>query len=127
MTASPPPDPCATPSTGEPAPTPKPRKSGWLNLAVDYGPIVLFFVIYRYYSPGDDKNMIAEISAVVRSTIGFMVAAVIALIVSKTRLGHVSPMLWLSTALIVFFGGLTVWAQDQLYIQLKPTVIYLFF
>ncbi len=33
-------------------------------------------------------------------------------------------MLWLSTALIVFFGAITILLQDKLYIQIKPTVIY---
>ena len=65
--------------------------------------------------------------AVVRSTGAFVVASLIAITVSKWKLGHVSPMLWLSTALIVFFGSLTVIFQDSFWIQIKPTVIYLVF
>jgi len=102
-------------------------KSGWLNLAVDYGPIIVFFAVYKYYSPADRENAILEVLAVVRGTVCFMLAAVLALVVSKWRLGHVSPMLWLSTLLIVGFGGVTVLLQDPLYIQLKPTAIYLLF
>lgn len=102
-------------------------KSGWLNIAVDYGPIIVFFAAYRYYSPSDDNDAVGSVLAVVRSTAAFVVAAVIALIVSKWKLGHVSPMLWLSTGLIVFFGSLTVIFQDSFWIQIKPTVIYLFF
>lgn len=101
--------------------------SGWLNLAVDYGPIIVFFAVYRYYSPSDDNNAVGSVLAVVRSTAAFVAAAVLALIVSKWKLGHVSPMLWLSTGLIVFFGSLTVIFQDSFWIQIKPTVIYLFF
>lgn len=104
-----------------------PKKSGWLNLAVDYGPILVFFLVYRHYSPEDRANPVGEVFAVIRGTGAFMVAAVIALSVSKWKLGRVSPMLWLSTALIVFFGGLTILLQDQFYIQIKPTVIYLIF
>ena len=51
----------------------------------------------------------------------------VALFVSKWRLGRISPMLWLSTLLIVGFGSLTVWLNDPFYIQVKPTVIYIFF
>ena len=36
-------------------------------------------------------------------------------------------MLILSTALIVGFGGLTIWLQDERFIQIKPTAIYLLF
>ncbi|HEY0960028.1 MAG TPA: inner membrane-spanning protein YciB [Novosphingobium sp.] len=105
----------------------KPAKSGWLNLAVDYGPILVFFLVYRHFSPDDRENAIAEVLAVIRGTGAFMAAAIIALIISKWKLGRVSPMLWLSTALIVFFGGLTILLRDQFYIQIKPTVIYLIF
>ena len=79
----------------------KKAKSGWLNLLVDYGPLLVFFLAYRYYSPESREDAIGKVFAVVRGTIAFMIAAVIALGVSKWRLGKVSPMLWLSTALIV--------------------------
>lgn len=103
------------------------KKSGWLNLLVDYGPILVFFLVYRYYSPADKQNTVGEVLAVIKGTASFMFAAIVALIVSKMKLGRISPMLWLSTALIVFFGGLTILLQDEFYIQIKPTVIYLIF
>jgi intracellular septation protein len=56
-----------------------------------------------------------------------MAAIVIAVLVSKFRLGRVSPMLWLSAILVVFFGGLTLYFKDQRFIQIKPTIIYAFF
>jgi intracellular septation protein len=107
--------------------SPAKPKSGWLNLLVDYGPIVIFFAVYKYNSPADRENSVAEVLAVISGTVSFMVAAVIALVVSRWKLGHVSPMLWLSTLLIVGFGGLTVLLQDPIWIQVKPTAIYLLF
>ena len=104
-----------------------PKKSGWLNLLVDYGPIVIFFLVYRYYSPDDKENAVGEVLAVIKGTGAFMVAAIAALAVSKMKFGRVSPMLWLSTGLIVFFGALTILLRDQFYIQIKPTAIYLMF
>lgn len=110
--------------TSEAAPK---KKSGWLNIVVDYGPILIFFLIYRHYSPADKEDMVGEVMAVIRSTGAFMVAAIVALIVSKWKLGHISPMLWLSTGLIVVFGALTIALNDPFYIQIKPTAIYLLF
>lgn len=101
-------------------------KSSWLNLVVDYGPLIVFFAAYRWAKPAGGGG-IAEVLAVTKSTVAFMVATVIALGVSKWRLGRISPMLWLSSVLIVGFGGLTVFLNDPFYIQVKPTVIYLFF
>lgn len=103
-------------------------KSSWLNLLVDYGPLLVFFAAYRHYTPeeGTDSGLGAVV-AVTKGTIAFMVATVIALIVSKWRLGKVSPMLWLSTVLIIGFGTLTVLLGDPFWIQVKPTAIYLLF
>ena len=125
---TPPPAPARPePVEGHTPPQPAKPRSGWLNIAVDYGPILVFFLLYRHYSPADKHDTIGEVMAVVRSTGGFMVAALIALAVSRFKLGHVSPMLMLSTALIVVFGALTVLLNDPFYIQIKPTAIYLLF
>lgn len=108
-------------------PTAKP-KSSWINLAVDYGPLLVFFLAYRWFSPKDaSAQSLGAVVAVTKSTMVFMVATVAALIISKWRLGHVSPMLWLSTILIVGFGSLTVFLGDPVWIQIKPTAIYLLF
>jgi intracellular septation protein len=109
--------------TEETAPKPK---SGWLNILVDYGPLLVFIGVYKFYQPPETSTF-GEIAAVIYGTIAFMVAAVVALVFSKFKFGHVSPMLILSTALIVGFGGLTIWLQDEKFIQIKPTAIYLLF
>lgn len=104
----------------------KRKPSGWLNLLVDYGPILVFFLVYRHYAP-EKSEPVSEVFAVIRGTLAFIVSAVVALVVSKWRLGRVSPMLWLSTGLIVGFGALTIYFRDERFIQIKPTVIYLLF
>lgn len=110
----------------EEANKPAKPKSGWLNILVDYGPLLVFLGVYKFYQPPADSTF-GEIAAVIYGTIAFMVAAVVALVFSRVKFGHVSPMLLLSTALIVGFGGLTIWLQDEQFIQLKPTAIYLLF
>lgn len=103
-------------------------KSSWVNLLVDYGPLLVFFIAYRYFSPKDaGSQSLGAVVAVTKSTMVFMVATVLALVISKWRLGKISPMLWLSTILIVGFGSLTVFLGDPVWIQIKPTAIYLLF
>lgn len=105
-----------------------PAKSSWINLAVDYGPLLVFFLAYRWFSPKDAAGQsLGAVVAVTKSTVVFMIATVAALVISKWRLGHVSPMLWLSTILIIGFGSLTVFLGDPVWIQIKPTAIYLLF
>ena len=83
----------------------------WLPVALDYGPLVLFFAAYK-------------LSGVFAGTAAFMVAIVAAVLISRIRLGRVSPMLWLSAILVVGFGGLTLYFHDERFIQIKPTIIY---
>ncbi|NVE94394.1 inner membrane-spanning protein YciB [Altererythrobacter lutimaris] len=98
-------------------------KSSWQNLLVDYGPLVIFIGVYKWSAPAE-SDPAGEIAAVINGTLAFMVAAVIALLVSKWKFGSVSPMLIFSTVLIVGFGALTIFFGDPLFIQVKPTIIY---
>lgn len=97
--------------------------SSWLNVAVDYGPLLVFLGVYRWNAPAE-SNPLGEINAIIYGTAAFMLAAITALAISKWRLGKVSPMLWFSTALIVGFGALTIFFGDPVFVQLKPTIIY---
>jgi len=102
-------------------------KSSWINLLVDFGPRLVFFLVYRHYAPEDNENGLGIVLAVTKATIAFRGATVIALVVSKWRLGRISPMVWLSSVLIIGFGGVTVLLNDPFYIQIKPTAIYILF
>ncbi len=104
----------------------KKASSSWINVAVDYGPLLVFLGVYRWFAP-EQAEPIGDLAAVIKGTMAFMVAAVVALAISKWRLGKVSPMLWFSTALIVGFGALTVFFGDPVFVQLKPTIIYTVF
>ncbi|MCP9307712.1 septation protein IspZ [Zymomonas mobilis] len=86
----------------------------FVKMAIDYAPLVIFFLAYK-------------MTGFFIGTIAFMVSMVVAIGVSRYKLGRVSPTLWLSFVLIMFFGGLTLWFHDQRFIQLKPTIIYSFF
>lgn len=97
--------------------------SSWISVAVDYGPLLVFLAVYRFNAP-NDPNPAGELLAIIYGTGAFMAAAVVALLISKWRLGKVSPMLWFSTALIVGFGALTIFLGDPVFVQLKPTIIY---
>jgi intracellular septation protein len=45
----------------------------------------------------------------------------------KLRKKKVEPMLWASLAIIVVFGGLTLYLRDKTFILWKPTVLYWMF
>jgi len=94
--------------------TTAPEKStapGWFGPALDFGPLLAFFVAYKFLG-------------IFAGTAIFMLAIAAAVLVSRIKLGRVSPMLWLSAILVIGFGGLTIYFHDPKFIQLKPTIIY---
>ena len=91
-----------------------------LRIAVDFGPLAIFFL----------ANMLApepKILKVLIATAAFMVATVVAMIVSRLKTGRISPMLWITGLLVLFFGGLTLWFRDDTFIKMKPTIVYTMF
>ena len=110
------------PGGPEPVTALPPAKNGWLNYAIDYAPLLIFFIAYKFSSGGD--GAFAATTAAIKGTIAFMVAIVIAMAVSKWKLGKISPMLWMSSVLVLGFGALTIWFHDERFIVMKPTIIY---
>jgi intracellular septation protein len=100
-----------TPADGAPVAA---KGESWLPFALDFGPLLSFFVAFK-------------VAGTYIGTAVFMVAIAIAVLVSKLKLGRVSPMLWLSAVLVLFFGALTLYFHDEVFIQIKPTIIYGFF
>lgn len=84
-----------------------------LKLATDLGPLVVYLAAYAL-----TKN-------VVLSTGIFMAATFAAIAVSWLSVRRVSAMLLFSGAMVLVFGGLTVWLHDATFIKMKPTVYYL--
>jgi intracellular septation protein len=90
------------------------------RMALDYGPLIAFFIV-NSFAPGP------AIARIMAATMAFMVAMLAAVAVSWWKLKHVSPMLWVSAALVLVFGGLTIYFHDERFIQVKPTIVYAMF
>lgn len=89
-------------------------------MALDFGPLVVFFLV-NSFAPGDDVNQ------AVWATSAFMVATAIAMIAGKLKTGRISPMQWFTGIIIAVFGGMTVYLHDESFIQIKTTLIYAMF
>ena len=85
-----------------------------LKLVRDIGPLVLFFA----------ANAKLGIFA---ATGAFMVAVLIALAIAYTITRRIEVMPIVTAIVVLIFGGLTLVLHDELFIKLKPTIIYLLF
>jgi intracellular septation protein len=85
-----------------------------LKLVLDIGPLVLFFAV----------NARIGIYA---ATGVFMVAVLAALIVSYAMTRHVAVMPVVTAVIVFIFGGLTLVLHNDVFIKVKPTIIYALF
>ncbi len=98
-----------------------------LKMALELGPVLLFFIGYTVLKDRVFHIAGADYSAFVVLTAGFAVifAASIALLWRLT--GRLSPMQLVTLAVVLFMGGMTVWFNDERFIKMKPTIVYLVF
>jgi intracellular septation protein len=99
------------------APKPKPAPSAGASLAIDYGPLVIFFL----------ANFLAPVPSALRIFVAtgiFMAAMLTAMLISQIRYGRISPLLWFSGLMVVVLGGITIWLHDETFIKIKPTIYY---
>lgn len=84
------------------------------KLAIDLGPLLIFFAANAWYG-------------IFPATAAFMVAIIAALAASRLLLGKISPMPLITAVLVMVFGGLTLFLQDETFIKVKPTILYVLF
>jgi intracellular septation protein len=113
----------------------KPKLHPGLKLALDIGPLVLFFVANSrpglftpFLSPFFPQSLFTgERAGIFGATAIFMVAIVAALAVSYALTRHLPVMPLVTAVIVLVFGGLTLILQDELFIKVKPTIIYVLF
>jgi len=92
----------------------KPQLNPFLKLAFDLGPLALFFFANAHYG-------------IFVATATFMIAVLVALMASYL-LTRSLPIMPVVTAIIVLvFGGLTLVLHNDVFIKIKPTIIYALF
>ena len=95
-------------------PTDRREPTPLVRLALDLGPLAVYFLAYTLTG----KNIFAATGV-------FMAATAVAMIVSRLRFGHISPMQWFSSVMVLVLGGLTIWLKQDWFIKVKPTLYYL--
>jgi intracellular septation protein len=96
------------------AKTETPKLNPLVKLALDIGPLVLFFAVNSRFG-------------IFVGTGAFMIAVVAALLVSYTVTRQWPIMPVVTAIVVVVFGGLTLALHDETFIKLKPTIIYALF
>ncbi len=101
----------------------------FLKLALDIGPLILFFLANaRGERLAQSWPAIAALGKpIFFATAVFIAAILISLAVSYGLTRRLPLMPFVTAIVVVIFGGLTLWLQNETFIKLKPTIIYLLF
>jgi intracellular septation protein len=94
--------------------TSKPQLNPALKLVLDLGPLLIFFAANSRFG-------------IFAATGAFMAAIVIALAVAYALTRHLPIMPLVTAIVVVVFGTLTLVLHDELFIKVKPTIIYVLF
>jgi intracellular septation protein len=106
-----------------------------LKLALDIGPLLLFFLANSkpaLFLPVVGPMLpagvaVGERGGIYVATAVFMTTVVIALAISYALTRHLPIMPLITAVIVLIFGSLTLVLHDELFIKLKPTIIYLLF
>lgn len=88
--------------------------SPFLKLALDLGPLVIFFAANT-------------VGGIFTATAVFMVAISVSLAIGFAIERKFSPMAVLTGVLVLVFGGLTLSFSNEIFIKIKPTILYTMF
>lgn len=109
-----------------------------MKFLFDIFPVILFFAAFKgaEHFPAEAIDIAGSLigDGVTATTAPVFLATVTAIVATFLQIGwlklkgrRIEPMLWISLAVIVVFGGLTLWLKNEMFIKWKPTILYWIF
>lgn len=98
-----------------------------LKLALDMGPLVIFFGTYAWAKSDALEAGATDIKRIVYATIALMIATAVSLVVSRILLKRIPLMPMVTGVFVLIFGSLTIYLRNPTFIYIKPTILYLMF
>ncbi|MDO8305534.1 septation protein A [Herminiimonas sp.] len=111
-----------------------------MKFLFDLFPVILFFAVFKWGEGNADAaqafgqqflSVLVSGGQVTVAQAPILLATAIAIIATIVQIGYllsrgkkVDGTLWLSFAIIVFFGGATIYFHNETFIKWKPTVLY---
>jgi intracellular septation protein len=98
-----------------------------LKQVLELGPPLLFFLIYLRIR--DDVFVFGgtEYTGFIVATLIFVPILLVAMGVLWWLTGKLSRMQIFTAFMVIFFGGLTAWFNDEKFFKMKTTIVYAFF
>lgn len=106
-------------------PTKEEKQHPMLKLALEIGPLLVFFFgnLRGEWLVSKFPALSAIGGPLLVATALFMIATVVSLIISKIVFHHLPVMPFVSGIVVLVFGSLSIWLQDETFIKMKPTIV----
>ncbi|HUN91327.1 MAG TPA: septation protein A [Burkholderiaceae bacterium] len=111
-----------------------------MKILVDLFPVIAFFGAFKFARAFPDATLAwvtgivgalnatglapGDLLAVVFATLVAIIATIAQIAILAVRRSPIKPMVWVSAVLVVVFGSLTIWLQNEWFIKWKPTLLY---
>ena len=99
----------------------------WLKLALELGPIAVFFIGFGRLKDATVVFAGQEYHGFILMTALFVPLMLLTTGILWKLTGKLSKMQVATVVLVVVFGGLSVWFNDERFFKMKPTMIYVLF
>ena len=99
----------------------------WVKTALEMGPVILFFIFYSKLKNNEYVLLGETYEGFIVATALFIPVLLIATAILYFLTGKLSKMQVFTAVLVVVFGGLGIWFNDEKFFKMKPTMIYLLF
>lgn len=96
----------------------------WVKQMLELGPTALFFVIYLWIK--EDTFVIGgtEYTGFIVAALVFVPILLVAMGILWRLTGQLSRMQIFTAFMVIFFGGLTAWFNDERFFKMKTTIVY---
>lgn len=97
---------------------------GWAKQALELGPTLAFFVIYMRIKDDSFDVMGTQMSGFIVATLVFIPILLICMGVLWALTHKLSRLQVFTAVMVIFFGALTAWFNDERFFKMKTTIVY---
>ncbi len=95
-----------------------------LKLALELGPVIVYFLAYMRFKDTPVDFGGETYSGIIVATAIFVPLMLVALGITYALTRELPRMAVFTAIIVVVFGGLTIWLNDETFTKMRPTVVY---
>ena len=95
-----------------------------VKTVLEFGPALIFFAAYMWLKEESFTIAGTEYSGFILVTAGFVPVLLVSIYILWRLAGRISRMQLFTAIMVIVFGGLTVWFNNEQFFKMKTTIVY---